>query len=106
MTDIKLFALNEGSSKGILGSSPTLSGEIDWTAPRLLCIAGGFTRYDEHAVKQMNRNIELIRYRRFGENFLMLESVNAILAVQVTCREWGGLTMPSLIAARSGGVSS
>jgi hypothetical protein len=38
--------------------------EIDWSAPRLLCIAGGFTRYDEHAVKQMNRNIDLIRYNR------------------------------------------
>ena len=55
---------------------------IDWTAPRLICIAGGFTRYDEHAVQQMNRNIELIRYRRFGDNLLMLELVNAIVAKQ------------------------
>ncbi len=55
---------------------------IDWTAPRLLCIAGGFTRYDEHAVQQMNRNIELIRYRRFGDGLLMLELVNAIVAKQ------------------------
>ena len=30
----------------------------------------------------MNRNIELIRYRRFGENLLMLELVNAILGEQ------------------------
>ena len=51
--------------------------EIDWSAPRLLCIAGGFTRYDEHAIEQMNRNIELIRYRRFGTGLLMLEMVNA-----------------------------
>ena len=61
-----------------------VSGEIDWTAPRLLCIAGGFTRYDEHAVQQMNRNIELIRYRRFGENLLMLELVTEIVAKQGT----------------------
>ncbi len=53
---------------------------IDWSAPRLLCIAGGFTRYDEHAVQQMNRNIELIRYRSFGEKLLMLELVNATSA--------------------------
>lgn len=53
---------------------------IDWGAPRLLCIAGRFTRYDEHAVQQMNRNIELIRYRRFGEELLMLELVNASVA--------------------------
>lgn len=53
---------------------------IDWSAPRLLCIAGGYTRYDEHAVEQMNRNIELIRYRRFGNGLLMLEMVNAVSA--------------------------
>ena len=58
----------------------TTADSIDWSAPRLLCIAGGFTRYDEHAVQQMNRNIELIRYRRFGESFLMLEMVNAVSA--------------------------
>lgn len=49
---------------------------IDWSSPRLICIAGGFTRYDEHAVKQINRNIELMRYRRFGDDLLMLELVN------------------------------
>ena len=53
---------------------------IDWSAPRLLCIAGGFTRYDQHAVEQINRNVELIRYRRFGEDLLMLELVNATIA--------------------------
>jgi len=51
--------------------------EIDWSAPRLLCIAGDFTRYDGHAVQQMNRNIELIRYRRFGDGLLLFELVNA-----------------------------
>lgn len=56
------------------------SDTIDWSAPRLLCIAGGFTKYDEHAVKQMNRNIELIRYRRFEDNLLLLELVNATSA--------------------------
>lgn len=61
-----------------LGES--VAEEIDWSAPRLLCIAGGFTRYDEHAVQQMNRNIELIRYRRFGDGLLLLELVNASTA--------------------------
>ena len=51
--------------------------EIDWSAPRLLCIAGDFTKYDEHAVQQINRNIELIRYRKFGEDLLLLDLVNA-----------------------------
>lgn len=50
---------------------------IDWTAPRLVCIAADFTKYDSHAVQQINRNIELIRYRRFGEELLLLELANA-----------------------------
>lgn len=50
---------------------------IEWDSPRLLCIAGDFTKYDGHAVQQIGRNIELIRYRRFGENLLLLELVNA-----------------------------
>lgn len=53
------------------------AGTIDWSGPRLLCIAGGFNRYDEHAVQQINRNIELIRYRRFGDGLLLLELINA-----------------------------
>lgn len=53
---------------------------IDWTSPRLICIAADFTKYDGHAVQQMNRNIELIRYRRFGSDLLLLELVNAVAA--------------------------
>lgn len=54
--------------------------DIDWSAPRLVCIAGDFTKYDEHAVGQINRNIELIRYRRYGDELLLLELVNATTA--------------------------
>lgn len=53
------------------------AGVVNWTGARLLCIAADFTRYDEHAVNQINRNIELIRYRRYGEGLLLLELVNA-----------------------------
>lgn len=51
---------------------------IDWSAPRLLCIAADFTKFDSHAVQQINRNIELIRYRRFGDDLLLFELVNAV----------------------------
>lgn len=53
---------------------------VDWSAPRLICIAGDFNRYDDHAVKQIQRNIELIRYRRFGGDLLMLDLVAATSA--------------------------
>ena len=50
--------------------------EIDWTMPRVLCIANDFTKYDEAAIKQMNRNISLIRYKKFGNDLLMFEHLN------------------------------
>lgn len=59
------------------------ASEIEWTGPRLICIAGDFTRYDEHAVQQINRNIELIRYRRYGNDLVLLDLVNAVTATTV-----------------------
>jgi len=48
---------------------------IDWRNPRLICVASGFTKYDEHAVQQMNRSIELVRYRDFSGELLALELI-------------------------------
>ena len=50
--------------------------EIEWDGARLICIASDFTKYDEHAIKQIDKNIELMRYKYFGEDLLMLELVN------------------------------
>jgi predicted transport protein len=60
------------------------AAQIEWSAPRLICIAADFTRYDEHAVKQMGRNIELVRYRKFGEDLLLLELLTAVSATATT----------------------
>ncbi|MDP2610709.1 MULTISPECIES: DUF5655 domain-containing protein [unclassified Oceanobacter] len=54
-----------------------LTESIEWGGTRLICIAADFNRYDEHAVQQINRNIELMRYRYFGNDLLLLELVNA-----------------------------
>jgi hypothetical protein len=51
------------------------SGEVDWPGARLLCIAGDFGRHDEQAVKQTG-NTELLRYRLYGDDLLMLELVH------------------------------
>lgn len=53
------------------------SDKVDWTMPRLICVAGNFTRYDEYAVKQINRNIDLVRYIRFGDGLILMESINS-----------------------------
>lgn len=56
---------------------PEAADKVEWTSPRLLCIAGDYTKYDEHAVQQINRNIELLRYRWYEDGYLVLELVNA-----------------------------
>ena len=50
---------------------------IDWDEPRLICIAGDFTKYDAHAVQQIDRNVDLVRYRMFGHELLLFEQVNS-----------------------------
>lgn len=52
--------------------------QIEWGGTRLLCIAADFTRYDQHAVQLIQRNIELIRYKLFADDLLLLELVNAV----------------------------
>jgi predicted transport protein len=58
----------------------SVASDIDWSSPRLLCIAGSFTKYDQHSVEQINRNIELIRYARYGDELLMFDLLNRTLA--------------------------
>jgi predicted transport protein len=69
---------------------------IEWS-PRLLCIAGDFTRYDVHAVQQINRTIELIRYRRYGDDLILLEQVNTPTPASA---------QPSQTPARESGAAS
>lgn len=52
------------------------ASQIDWSSPRVLCIAADFTKFDAHAVQQINQSVELIRYRRFGDDLLLFEQVN------------------------------
>jgi predicted transport protein len=70
--------------------------QIEWSAPRLICIAADFTKYDEHAIKQMGRNIELIRYRKFGPDLLLLELLTAVSAPSAS------KTLPGVIKVGAG----
>jgi predicted transport protein len=60
---------------------------IEWSNPRLICIAGDFTKYDVHAVQQIERNIELIRYQKYEDKLLLLELVNATEAPSVNTKK-------------------
>ncbi len=75
---------------------------LDWLAPRLICIAADFNKYDEHAVKQMNRNIELIRYRQFGDDLLMLDLLTATSARPAAPKSGGQTRQKS--ATESAGI--
>ncbi|MDW7755474.1 MAG: DUF5655 domain-containing protein [Brevefilum sp.] len=49
--------------------------EIDWSQPRLILIAEGFSEYDKYAVNRIGANIELWTYHRYGEEYLYLDPI-------------------------------
>ena len=53
--------------------SKEIASAIDWDGARVICVANDFTNYDQGAIKQMNVNIALYRYRVFGKDLLYLE---------------------------------
>jgi predicted transport protein len=59
-----------------LGSEVAKS--VDFANPRLVCVAIDFTRYDEHAIAQINRSIELVRYRDYQGSMLALDLVSKV----------------------------
>ncbi len=49
--------------------------EIDWSNPRLILIAEGFSEYDKYAVNRIGANIELWTFRKYGEDLLYLDPI-------------------------------
>ncbi|MEU4174701.1 DUF5655 domain-containing protein [Streptomyces sp. NPDC026589] len=56
----------------------TAASQVLWSVPRLICVAGDYTRYDVHAVHEHRRSIDLVRYRLFGSDLLALETVASV----------------------------
>lgn len=56
------------------------AAQVLWSAPRLICVAEDFTRYDVHAVREIRRSIDLVRYSYFGSDLLALEPVASVAA--------------------------
>ncbi|MGW2702397.1 DUF5655 domain-containing protein [Streptomyces sp. NPDC001340] len=48
--------------------------EIDWSAPRIVCVAGAFTHHDTVAVEMISHRIDLVTYRVF-EDVLTLQLI-------------------------------
>lgn len=53
------------------------ANNIDWSVPCVICIAHDFTKYDVHAVNQMQKNIKLVRYRKYDQDLILFEHLNA-----------------------------
>ncbi|MFJ6574071.1 DUF5655 domain-containing protein [Streptomyces sp. NPDC091292] len=64
----------------------TAASQVLWSGPRLICVAGDFTRYDVHAVREHRRSIDLVRYRLFGSDLLGVETVASVSGGQVARR--------------------
>lgn len=67
--DFKLLVIEK------MGTS--VANQIDWSVPCVICVASDFTKYDIHAVNQMQRNIKLVKYRKYGDDLLLFEHLNA-----------------------------
>ena len=50
---------------------------IDWSVPCVICIANDFTKFDIHAVNQMQRNIKLVKYKKYKDELILFEHLNA-----------------------------
>ncbi|MBM6761587.1 DUF5655 domain-containing protein [Megamonas hypermegale] len=53
-----------------------VANAIDWSVPCVICIANDFTKYDIHAVNQMQRNIKLVKYRKYEDELMLFEHLN------------------------------
>lgn len=67
--DFKLLVLEKLGKK--------VADAIDWSVPCVICIANDFTKFDIHAVNQMQRNIKLVKYKKYDDELILFEHLNA-----------------------------
>lgn len=72
---------------------PDAVAEVDWSSPRIICVAADYSRYDVHAIGEMNRRIDLVRYRQFGDDLLTLELVASVAGGTARGGSGGGLVV-------------
>lgn len=81
--EFEKLTLREVGTVSTSPSSPEpLSGkiihslEIDWSSPRVICIAESYNRFDLDTADILPINIELFKYRIYDENILYIEPEN------------------------------
>ena len=73
-----------------------VANQIDWSVPCVICIANDFTKYDVHAVNQMQRNIKLVKYIRYGDDLILFEHLNTPIAKPTPENQNAALANPSV----------
>ncbi|MBU6533209.1 DUF5655 domain-containing protein [Streptomyces mayonensis] len=58
---------------------------VDWSAPRIVCVAGAFTHHEMVAVEMIPHRIDLVTYRVFGDA-VALQLVSAAGGARLTTR--------------------
>ncbi|NLY08410.1 MAG: DUF91 domain-containing protein [Tissierellia bacterium] len=70
-----------------------IANKIDWSIPCVICIANDFTKFDEHAVNQMQKNIKLIKYKKFGNDLILFEQINTPIIKPIVEGNEGGMSI-------------
>ncbi|MGW5200407.1 DUF5655 domain-containing protein [Streptomyces spiralis] len=77
------------------------AGEIDWSAPRIVCVAGAFTHHDTVAVEMIGHRIDLVTYRVF-EDVLTLQLIASADGTRTSPRgRMSGAARPTCAAPKS-----
>jgi len=58
----------------ILCRNKKIDIEIDWTSPRVICVAESYNKFDLDTVEILPIKIELLRFRIYEDNILFVES--------------------------------
>ncbi|MGN5381015.1 hypothetical protein ACQ4WX_39325 [Streptomyces lasalocidi] len=77
------------------------AGEIDWSAPRIVCVAGAFTYHGTVAVETIGHRIDLVTYRVF-EDVLTLQLIASVGGTRTSPRGGAsGSVRPAAAAPKS-----
>lgn len=88
---------------------------VEFSGTRVICIASDFSRYDELAVQQIDKNLELIRYRLYANDLVLFEVLQTAVSPFIDDRgriqalpendAEGDVGMPAQMQARIRGMS-
>lgn len=56
-----------------LARQARIDAEIDWASPRVICVAESYNKFDLDTANLLPMNIELLRYRLYENNILLVE---------------------------------